>query len=132
MVGRLSRIRVSSVMRTFPPRISVGTLKSTRTRTCLPRTSRSRTDSFISNRGMEARSNGVISGTPRSAARSPSLFYIDMADVSQAMPHHIHRRLRLFERDIADKRFVLAVRRVHVHKQDLARYLPKTRNLQEH
>src|SRR4029078_1843473 len=47
MVGRLSRIRVSSVMRTLPPRTSVGTLKSTRTSTRFPRTSRSRTESFI-------------------------------------------------------------------------------------
>src|SRR5882724_4700972 len=46
MVGRLARMRVSSVMRTFLPRISVGTLKSTRTRTRLPRTSRSRRVSF--------------------------------------------------------------------------------------
>src|SRR6266566_8531779 len=46
MVGRLPRIRVSSVMRTFPPRISVGTLKSTRNRTRFPRTSRSRSVSF--------------------------------------------------------------------------------------
>src|SRR6266536_2003535 len=46
MVGRLARMRVSSVMRTFLPRISVGTLKSTRTRTRLPRTSRSRSASF--------------------------------------------------------------------------------------
>src|SRR5438128_8457660 len=46
MVGRLSRMRVSSVMRIFPPRISVGTLKSTRTRTRFPRTSRSRSISF--------------------------------------------------------------------------------------
>src|ERR1044071_8474299 len=46
MVGRLSRIRVSSVTRTLPPRTSVGTLKSTRTSTRFPRTSRSRTESF--------------------------------------------------------------------------------------
>src|SRR5215470_11175421 len=46
MVGRLSRIRVSSVIRTLPLRTSVGTLKSTRTSTRLPRTSRSRTESF--------------------------------------------------------------------------------------
>src|SRR5919106_2267929 len=46
MVGRLSRIRVSSVTRTLPPRTSVGTLKSTRTSTRFPRTSRSRTVSF--------------------------------------------------------------------------------------
>ena len=43
MVGKLSRIRVSSVTRTLPPRTSVGTLKSTRTSTRFPRTSRSRT-----------------------------------------------------------------------------------------
>src|SRR3954469_21933541 len=47
MVGRLSRIRVSSVTRTLPPRTSVGTLKSTRTSTRFPRTSRSRTESFV-------------------------------------------------------------------------------------
>src|SRR2546430_8829179 len=47
MVGRLSRIRVSSVTRIFPPRTSVGTLKSTRISTRFPRTSRSRTVSFI-------------------------------------------------------------------------------------
>src|SRR5262245_1366865 len=41
MVGRLSRIRVSSVTRTLPLRTSVGTLKSTRTSTRFPRTSRS-------------------------------------------------------------------------------------------
>src|SRR4029453_3562440 len=46
MVGRLSRIRVSSVTRTLPPRTSVGTLKSTRISTRFPRTSRSRTESF--------------------------------------------------------------------------------------
>src|SRR5262249_24711010 len=46
MVGRLSRMRVSSVTRTLPPRTSVGTLKSTRTSTRFPRTSRSRTESF--------------------------------------------------------------------------------------
>src|SRR5262249_18344105 len=46
MVGKLSRIRVSSVTRTLPPRTSVGTLKSTRTSTRFPRTSRSRTESF--------------------------------------------------------------------------------------
>src|SRR6266576_6775463 len=46
MVGRLARMRVSSVMRTFLPRVSVGTLKSTRTRTRFPRTSRSRRVSF--------------------------------------------------------------------------------------
>src|SRR5690348_1771936 len=46
MVGRLSRIRVSSVTRTLPPRTSVGTLKSTRISTRFPRTSRSRTENF--------------------------------------------------------------------------------------
>src|SRR6478609_4689826 len=46
MVGRLSRIRVSSVTRILPPRTSVGTLKSTRTSTRFPRTSRSRTETF--------------------------------------------------------------------------------------
>src|SRR6266567_894126 len=46
MVGRLARMRVSSVMRTFLPRVSIGTLKSTRTRTRFPRTSRSRSVSF--------------------------------------------------------------------------------------
>src|ERR1043166_915144 len=46
MVGKLSRIRVSSVTRTLPPRISVGTLKSTRTSARFPRTSRSRRVSF--------------------------------------------------------------------------------------
>src|ERR1700759_2807917 len=46
IVGRLSRIRVSSVIRIFSPISSVGTLKSTRTRTRRPFTSRSRTDSF--------------------------------------------------------------------------------------
>src|ERR1700745_2133918 len=46
MVGRLSRIRVSSVTRTLPLRTSVGTLKSTRTSTPFRRTSRSRTESF--------------------------------------------------------------------------------------
>src|SRR5437867_12780488 len=46
MVGRLSRIRVSSVIRILPPRPSVGTLKSTRTSTRFPRTSRSRTESL--------------------------------------------------------------------------------------
>src|SRR6476646_10602990 len=47
MVGRLSRIRVSSVIAIFPSRSSVGTLKSTRTRTRRPRTSRSRRESFV-------------------------------------------------------------------------------------
>src|SRR5260370_21096569 len=46
MVGKLSRIRVSSVTRTLPPRTSVGTLKSTRMSTRFPRTSRSRTETF--------------------------------------------------------------------------------------
>src|ERR1700747_1896812 len=46
IVGRLSRIRVSSVIRIFPSISSVGTLKSTRTSTRRPFTSRSRTDSF--------------------------------------------------------------------------------------
>src|SRR5215475_1003461 len=46
MVGRLSRIRVSSVTRTLPLRTSVGTLKSTRTSTRFPRTSRSWRVSF--------------------------------------------------------------------------------------
>src|ERR1700738_2637316 len=46
IVGRLSRIRVSSVIRMFPSISSVGTLKSTRTRTRRPFTSRSRTNSF--------------------------------------------------------------------------------------
>src|SRR4249919_1539522 len=46
MVGRLSRIRVSSVTRILPPRTSVGTLKSTRTNTRFPRTSRSRTETL--------------------------------------------------------------------------------------
>src|SRR5882762_7679524 len=46
MVGRLSRIRVSSVTRFLPPGTSVGTLKSTRTSTRFPRTSRSRTESL--------------------------------------------------------------------------------------
>src|SRR6476469_6118399 len=46
MVGRLSRIRVSSVTRILPPRTSVGTLKSTRTSTRFPRTSRSRTETL--------------------------------------------------------------------------------------
>src|SRR6516165_4972128 len=51
MVGRLSRIRVSSVTRILPLRTSVGTLKSTRTSTRFPRTSKSRRVSFaISNR----------------------------------------------------------------------------------
>src|SRR5271170_3762435 len=45
-VGRLSRIRVSSVIRIFPSISSVGTLKSTRNKTRRPFTSRSRTDSF--------------------------------------------------------------------------------------
>src|SRR5207245_10395523 len=43
---RLSRIRVSSVTRILRPRVSVGTLKSTRTNTRFPRTSRSRSESF--------------------------------------------------------------------------------------
>src|SRR5215831_532744 len=59
MVGRLSRIRVSSVTRTLPPRTSVGTLKSTRTSTRFPRTSRSRRVSFIE--VLEYWSNGVAS-----------------------------------------------------------------------
>src|ERR1041385_3690670 len=42
MVGRLSRIRVSSVIAISPCRSSVGTLKSTRTSTRCPLTSRSR------------------------------------------------------------------------------------------
>src|SRR4029077_12762430 len=46
MVGRLSRIRVSSATRILPPRTSVGTLKSTRTSTRFPRTSRSRTETL--------------------------------------------------------------------------------------
>src|SRR5438445_9347998 len=46
MVGRVSRIRVSSVILILPPRSSVGTLKSTRTSTRFPRTSRSRTESL--------------------------------------------------------------------------------------
>src|ERR1051325_2896422 len=58
MVGRLSRIRVSSVTRTLPPRISVGTLKSTRTSTRFPRTSRSRRVSFIGT--LEYWRNGVV------------------------------------------------------------------------
>src|ERR1043165_4389149 len=47
MVGRLSRMRVSSVIAIFPSRSSVGTLKSTRTRTRRPRTSRSRRASLF-------------------------------------------------------------------------------------
>src|SRR6266436_5999982 len=46
MVGRLSRIRVSSVTLILPPRTSVGTLKSTRSSTRFPRTSKSSTESF--------------------------------------------------------------------------------------
>src|SRR5262245_39158881 len=59
MVGRLSRIRVSSVTRTLPLRTSVGTLKSTRTSTRFPRTSRSRRVSFIG--VLEYGSIGVVS-----------------------------------------------------------------------
>src|SRR5438105_13454385 len=46
MVGKVSRILVSSVTRTLPPRTSIGTLKSTRTSTRFPRTSTSRRVSF--------------------------------------------------------------------------------------
>src|SRR6266480_8085328 len=46
MVGKLARMRVSSVIRISPPRTSIGTLKSTRTSTRFPRTSKSRTASF--------------------------------------------------------------------------------------
>src|SRR6266480_4457853 len=46
MVGKLARMRVSSVIRISPPRTSIGTLKSTRTNTRFPRTSKSRTESF--------------------------------------------------------------------------------------
>src|ERR1041385_5521800 len=47
MVGKFSRIRVSSVITIFPSRSSVGTLKSTRTSTRCPRTSRSRSDNLF-------------------------------------------------------------------------------------
>src|SRR5204863_422058 len=46
MLAKLSRIRVSSVTRILPPRVSTGTLKSTRINTRLPRTSRSRKQSL--------------------------------------------------------------------------------------
>src|SRR6266487_152666 len=46
MVGKLARMRVSSVIRISPPRTSIGTLKSTRTNTRFPRTSKSRSVSF--------------------------------------------------------------------------------------
>src|SRR5206468_6587523 len=95
MVGKLSRIRVSSVTRILPPRVSVGTLKSTRTNTRFPRTSRSRSESF-----------GIY-----------FLLNIDMSNVRQAMTDHIHGRLRLFERDIADQRLVLAVYRFHLEEE---------------
>src|SRR4051794_12741875 len=47
MVGNASRTRVSSVIWIFPSFSSIGTLKSTRTRTRLSRTSSSRTESFM-------------------------------------------------------------------------------------
>src|SRR6516162_9116734 len=46
MLAKLSRIRVSSVTRILAARVSTGTLKSTRINTRLPRTSRSRNESF--------------------------------------------------------------------------------------
>src|SRR6266480_2249539 len=46
MVSKLARMRVSSVIRISPPRTSIGTLKSTRTNTRFPRTSKSRSVSF--------------------------------------------------------------------------------------
>ena len=46
IVGRLSRTRVSSVIRIFPSISSIGTLKSTRTRTRRPFTPKSRTDNL--------------------------------------------------------------------------------------
>ena len=46
MVGSDSRMRVSSVMTICPSFSSVGTLKSTRTSTRFPETSRSLTESF--------------------------------------------------------------------------------------
>src|SRR5437868_11855295 len=61
MVGKLFRMRVSSVIPIFPACSSIGTLKSTRTSTRLPRTSRSRRASFMFAGGMEYWSDGVVS-----------------------------------------------------------------------
>src|SRR5215472_5304733 len=82
MVGRLSRIRVSSVTRTLPPRTSVGTLKSTRTRTRFPRTSRSRTVSFIG--VLESWSNGVAPGRI-------SLFHHSRTPLFRLVSQHFHQ-----------------------------------------
>src|SRR6266436_8032002 len=61
MVGKLFRMRVSSVIPIFSACSSIGTLKSPRTSTRLPRTSRSRRASFMFAGGMEYWSDGVVS-----------------------------------------------------------------------